>query len=192
MDKTEHTVGSPLELVCTDKGFSEAEVTARLVETRPGLRERTSPKSPQLSRAKEQDPDFLRSQKRRAQTEARIAIITNIYQRGRSLSKGIGSTADFCTMLGFWGGDGGEGLAIVELVHGVMEILEGRLTLVFPSSPPLVVDPDGAAAENAEDLDGVAVAHPAGVLARSDIEPLVQPAFDAPIQPYGFQQFSGP
>jgi hypothetical protein len=91
VDKTEHTVGDPLNLICGDKGFSEADVMARLVETRPGLREHASPKSPHLSREKEKDPDFLRSQKRRAQTEARIAIITNVYQRGRSLSKGIDS-----------------------------------------------------------------------------------------------------
>jgi hypothetical protein len=40
---------------------------------------------------KMKDPEFRKSQTRRAQTEARIAIITNNYQRGRSLSKGLDS-----------------------------------------------------------------------------------------------------
>ncbi|MDF1712637.1 MAG: hypothetical protein P1U90_10395 [Akkermansiaceae bacterium] len=40
---------------------------------------------------KKGDPDFCRSQTRRAQTEARVAIITNNYQGGRSLSKGLES-----------------------------------------------------------------------------------------------------
>jgi len=38
-----------------------------------------------------------------------------------------------------------------------MEVLEGRLTLVFPAPSPLIIDPDGAATQDAEDLDGVAV-----------------------------------
>jgi hypothetical protein len=91
VEKTERTVGGSLELLCGDKGFSDAGVEVELSKKRPDLKNYTSPKSPQLSRQKEQDVGFLRSQKRRAQTEARIAIITNIYQRGRSLSKGISS-----------------------------------------------------------------------------------------------------
>ena len=91
VDKTEQTLGKTLELICGDKGFSDAKVQAKLTKHRPNLKEHISPKSPHLSRQKEKDSDFLCSQKRRAQTEARIAIVTNIYQRGRSLSKGIES-----------------------------------------------------------------------------------------------------
>ncbi|MFT6574518.1 MAG: hypothetical protein ACI8UZ_001173 [Akkermansiaceae bacterium] len=49
------------------------------------------PKSPARLREKLKDPAFAASQKRRAQTEARIGMITNNYQPGRSLSKGLDS-----------------------------------------------------------------------------------------------------
>jgi hypothetical protein len=39
-------------------------------------------------------------------------------------------TADFCTGSIAAGGDGGEGEAMVEPVHGVVEVLEGRLAEV--------------------------------------------------------------
>jgi len=72
------------------------------------------------------------------------------------------------------GGDGGEGLAIVEFVHFAMEILERSLTLVFSLPLPLVVNPAGAAAKHSAHHDGVAVAHSAGVFPCGDIQPLMQ------------------
>jgi len=91
VEKTESTVGELLELVCGDRGFSEEKMEAKLLEIRPGLSNHIAPKSPVLLQEKLSDPAFGASQKRRAQTEARIAIITNDYQPGRSLSKGLKS-----------------------------------------------------------------------------------------------------
>jgi hypothetical protein len=58
-------------------------------------------------------------------------------------------TANFCTGSVAAGGDGGEGEAVVELVHGVMEVLEGRLAQVFATASPMLVDAHDAAAQDA-------------------------------------------
>ena len=89
--KTEKTIGGLLDLICGDRGFSDEKMEGELIKNHPGLQNHITPKSPARLREKLEDPDFAASQKRRAQTEARIGIITNNYQPGRSLSKGLDS-----------------------------------------------------------------------------------------------------
>ena len=62
-----------------------------ITKNRPELKDHTCPKSVDLLKQSMEDPEFKKSQKRRCQTEARIAILKNVYQRGRTLSKGITS-----------------------------------------------------------------------------------------------------
>lgn len=88
---TEKTIGSKLQKVVTDRGFSDEKMQRQLAKERPELIDHICPRSAAKLAEKKSDPDFRRSQTRRAQTEARVAIITNNYQRGRSLSKGIES-----------------------------------------------------------------------------------------------------
>ena len=91
LEKTEWNIGNKLKLVVGDRGFSEVKTETRIAKNSPYLTNHIFPKPTKLHREKRKDPEFVRSQKRRAQTEARIAILTNNYQRGRSLSKGIAS-----------------------------------------------------------------------------------------------------
>jgi len=92
LKKTEDTVGAPLQRVVGDKGFSDEKIHATLARERPGLTDHICPRSPaKLSEKKKNDPEFGESQTRRSQTEGRIAILTNNYQKGRSLSKGLES-----------------------------------------------------------------------------------------------------
>jgi hypothetical protein len=88
---TEASTGKRLEKVVADRGFSEEKMQAQLAIDRPDLADHICPLSPKKLAEKKSDPEFMRSQTRRAQTEARVAIITNSYQRGRSLSKGLES-----------------------------------------------------------------------------------------------------
>jgi len=91
MKQTERNIGNKLKLVVGDRGFSDVKTEFRIEENNPDLTNHICPKSTKLHNEKRKDPEFKESQKRRAQTEARIAIVTNNYQRGRSLSKGIES-----------------------------------------------------------------------------------------------------
>ena len=91
IEKTEQTIGGLVELVCGDRGFSDEKMETDLEKSRPGLQNHITPKNPVRLQDKFTDPAFAASQKRRAQTEARIGIITNNYQPGRSLSKGLAS-----------------------------------------------------------------------------------------------------
>lgn len=88
---TEATTGKRLGKAVADRGFSDEKMQARLALDRPDLADHICPLSPAKLAEKKSDPEFMRSQTRRAQTEARVAIITNSYQRGRSLSKGLES-----------------------------------------------------------------------------------------------------
>ena len=88
---TEKTIGAKLQKVVTDRGFSDEKMQRGLAKDYPSLIDHICPRSPAKLAEKKTDPDFCRSQTRRAQTEARVAIITNNYQRGRSLSKGLES-----------------------------------------------------------------------------------------------------
>ena len=91
LKQTEWNIGNKLELVVGDRGFSDAKTESRIEKDYPDLTNHICPKSTKLHNEKRKEPGFKESQKRRAQTEARIAIVTNNYQKGRSLSKGIES-----------------------------------------------------------------------------------------------------
>ncbi len=91
LEKTEQNIGQRLKLCVGDRGFSDAKTESQMEENHPDLTNHIFPKSTSLHNEKRKDPEFKASQKRRAQTEARIAILTNNYQQGRSLSKGIES-----------------------------------------------------------------------------------------------------
>lgn len=88
---TEKTIGRELSLIVGDRGFSDVKMRAKLSAEKPDLVNHICPKSPaEMEEALKKD-EFRSNQKRRAQTEGRIAILTNCYQRGRSLSKGLES-----------------------------------------------------------------------------------------------------
>lgn len=95
LEKTEFNIGGKLELIVGDRGFSEAKTELFIEKNHPDATNHIFPKSIKLYNKKKKEPGFIESfresQKRRAQTEARIAILTNNYQKGRSLSKGIKS-----------------------------------------------------------------------------------------------------
>jgi len=91
ISSTEKTIGSSLEKIVGDRGFSDRKIHSQLAAERPDLIDHICPRSPVELAEKKEDSDFSLSQTRRAQTEARIAILTNSYQRGRSLSKGFTS-----------------------------------------------------------------------------------------------------
>ena len=89
--KTQENIGDLLDLAVGDRGFSDQKKDAQIASEYPNIINHIFPKSTQTATEKKQDLAFLDSQKRRSSTEARIAILTNNYQRGRSLSKGIES-----------------------------------------------------------------------------------------------------
>jgi len=89
--QTEENIGAKLKLIVGDRGFGDEKKAEEISENYPEIVDHIFPKSTKLSNEKRNDPKFAQSQKRRAQTEARIAILTNNYQRGRSLSKGLES-----------------------------------------------------------------------------------------------------
>lgn len=91
LEATEKTIGSKLQKVVADRGFSDEKMQRSLAKERPELTDHICPRSPAKLAEKKSDSGFIKSQTRRAQTEARVAIITNNYQRGRSLSKGLES-----------------------------------------------------------------------------------------------------
>ena len=91
LKQTEWNIGNKLELVVGDRRFSDAKTESQMEIDHPNLTNHICPKSIKLHNEKRKELGFKESQKRRAQTEARIAIVTNNYQKGRSLSKGIES-----------------------------------------------------------------------------------------------------
>ena len=91
LEQTEDNIGDRLKLLVGDRGYSDAKTESRIAENYPDLLNYICPKSTKEHNEKRLLEGFKESQKRRAQTEARIAILTNNYQRGRSLSKGIDS-----------------------------------------------------------------------------------------------------
>jgi len=91
LEQTEYNIGNRLKLMVGDRGFSDAKTESRIEKNYPDLVNHICPKSTKLHNERRKEPGFSESQKRRAQTEARIAILTNNYQNGRSLSKGIES-----------------------------------------------------------------------------------------------------
>lgn len=91
IDKTQENIDELLELIVADRGYSDQKLDSEIAEKYPNIINHICPKSTTEMNNKKQDIRFQESQKRRASTEARIAILTNNYQRGRSLSKGIES-----------------------------------------------------------------------------------------------------
>jgi len=91
IELTEKSISGTLELVVTDRGFSDEPLRDELKISHPNLTNHCCAKSPSQMEEQLEIAEFKSNQKRRAQTEARIAILTNCYQRGRSLSKGITS-----------------------------------------------------------------------------------------------------
>jgi hypothetical protein len=88
---TERNTAERLRKAVADRGFSDEKMQGQLAVDRPDLDDHICPLSPEKLAGRKGDPEFMRSQTRRAQTEARVAIITNSYQRGRSLSRGLES-----------------------------------------------------------------------------------------------------
>ncbi len=91
IDKTQGNIDNLLDLAVGDRGFSDQKKDEKIASEYPNITNHIFPKSNKLANEKKEDIEFRNSQKRRASTEARIAILTNNYQRGRSLSKGIES-----------------------------------------------------------------------------------------------------
>jgi ferritin-like protein len=92
LTETQKNINAELELVVGDRGFSDLEKDTEIKETYSKLINHIYPKAkPPEGRDPRTSPDFKDSQKRRSQTEARIGILTNNYQRGRTLSKGLSS-----------------------------------------------------------------------------------------------------
>lgn len=91
IDKTQENIDEPLELIVGDRGYSDQKLAIEIACKYPSLTNHICPKSTTEMNKKKQDISFRDSQKRRSSTEARIAILTNNYQRGRSLSKGMKS-----------------------------------------------------------------------------------------------------
>jgi len=91
VEQTESNIGMSLALMCGDRGFSNQEKQKKLSSKNPERKDHITLKSvPDLKEAMK-DPDYRSSQKRRAQTEGRVAIIKNNFMPGRSLSKGLAS-----------------------------------------------------------------------------------------------------
>ena len=83
-----------------------------------------------------------------------------------------------------------EGVALVVEAHRVVKIAEGGFGPFGVLTAPMHVEADAEATEHAEHPDGVAMAHAAAVFLGRDIQPLMQPIFDAPalaveLQPAG-------
>jgi hypothetical protein len=91
IDKTQENVDDLLDLIVGDRGYSDQKLDLKIKQNYPNISNHICPKSTTEMNEKKKDAAFRDSQKRRASTEARIAILTNNYQRGRSLSKGIES-----------------------------------------------------------------------------------------------------
>jgi len=91
IDKTQQNIGDLLDLIVGDRGYSDQKLDLKIEQEYPNIINHICPKSTTEMNEKKQEAVFRDSQKRRASTEARIAILTNNYQRGRSLSKGIDS-----------------------------------------------------------------------------------------------------
>lgn len=91
IERTQENIDDLLDLIVGDRGYSDQKLDLKIGEKHPSITNHICPKSTKELNEKKQDAGFRDSQKRRASTEARIAILTNNYQRGRSLSKGIES-----------------------------------------------------------------------------------------------------
>jgi IS5 family transposase len=77
----------PLKAVAADRGFDSEMNRVGLAEDR--IYNGVCPRSPQLLHQRNGSWKFKRLQRRRAQTEARVSIIKNVFLGGRARSKGF-------------------------------------------------------------------------------------------------------
>ena len=77
----------PLKAVGADRGFDNRDNREGLAED--GIYNGVCPRSPKALKARMRSPKFRKLQRRRAQTEARIGIIKNVFLRGRPRCKGF-------------------------------------------------------------------------------------------------------
>ncbi|MCF6312135.1 MAG: hypothetical protein L3J39_06765 [Verrucomicrobiales bacterium] len=89
--QTEANIGISLTLICGDRGFSSEKEQETLSSENPKRKDHITLKSVPALKEAMKDEEYRTSQKRRAQTEGRVAIIKNCYMPGRSLSKGLDS-----------------------------------------------------------------------------------------------------
>jgi IS5 family transposase len=80
-------VYGPLKAVGADRGF-DSELN-RIGLAADGIYNGVCPRSPQLLQERNRSWKFKRLQRRRAQTEARVSIIKNVFLGGRARSKGF-------------------------------------------------------------------------------------------------------
>jgi len=80
------SAGAAIEQVASDRGFDSPSNRALLEQE--GIYNGICPKSPAELKKKMKDPDFVKLQQRRSQTEARIAIFKNGFLGSPLLSKG--------------------------------------------------------------------------------------------------------
>jgi hypothetical protein len=77
----------PLKAVGADRGFDNSVNREGLAGD--GIYNGVCPRSPKALKARMRSPKFRKLQRRRAQTEARIGIIKNVFLRGRPRCKGF-------------------------------------------------------------------------------------------------------
>jgi len=77
----------PLKALGADRGFDNLDNRQGMADD--GIYNGVCPRSPKALKARMRSPKFRKLQRRRAQTEARIGIIKNIFLRGRPRCKGF-------------------------------------------------------------------------------------------------------
>ena len=77
----------PLKAVGADRGFDNLDNREGMADD--GIYNGVCPRSPKALKARMRSPKFRKLQRRRAQTEARIGIIKNVFLRGRPRCKGF-------------------------------------------------------------------------------------------------------
>ena len=77
----------PLKALGADRGFDNLDNREGMAED--GIYNGVCPRSPKALKARMRSPKFRKLQRRRAQTEARIGIIKNVFLRGRPRCKGF-------------------------------------------------------------------------------------------------------
>ena len=87
MEALSQATGERLSGIFSDRGF-ESKKNNKLVEE-SGLFNGLCPRNPQRLKEKMQEEDFAKAMKRRAQTEARIGILKNVFLDGTPRAKGF-------------------------------------------------------------------------------------------------------
>jgi hypothetical protein len=87
LGRMEKAYGPTLKAVSADRGFDN-EIN-RIGLANEGIYNAVCPRSPRALRERSGSWKFKRLQRRRAQTEARVSIVKNVFLRGRVRSKGF-------------------------------------------------------------------------------------------------------